>query len=84
MKGTRPDPPQLWIYAIDGTHDQYRHTEDDVTPEMEIHFKTILMRIIIAYTPSITTVRNLDKSQLYTINISLINRLSQDVTHTLF
>ncbi|MFQ6675266.1 MAG: sulfotransferase [Fidelibacterota bacterium] len=70
-------PPRSWTYASDELIEAYRKTEKDYTPELESAFKGIL-KYFIARHGTNGGVRFVDKSQVYTVRLSLINRLLED------
>jgi len=68
-------PPRSWTYACDELLPFYRKTEKDSTPELERKFKRIIRMIIGKYAINKRYARFIDKSQVYTVRVSLINKL---------
>lgn len=66
--------PRSWSYASNALIQKYRNTEEDFTPDMEYIFKSIIKYTLWRYSLTNSS-RFIDKSQVFTVKLSLINRL---------
>ncbi|HDK25746.1 MAG TPA: sulfotransferase [Candidatus Atribacteria bacterium] len=73
-------PPKLrsWTYACDELLPFYRKTAKDATPALKIKFQRIIRMIIGKYAINKYHARFTDKSQVYTVRVSLINELLKE------
>jgi hypothetical protein len=79
INNRRPPNPNFpkpdWLYAIDELLPQYRKTSADASPELEKRFKGAIRLAITTHSRDPQHSRFLDKSQSYTVRLSLINHL---------
>ena len=66
--------PRGWLYATDRLIQDYRNDQSDVNPELKRRFRGIL-RWVIARNSSGQTPRFTDKSQVFTVKVSFLNKL---------
>jgi len=71
-------PPRSWSYACDELIDKYRKTEKDANKYLEQKLKKIIGFVLYRYGKYISSPRFVDKSQVYTVKMSLINELLKD------
>ena len=71
-------PPRSWSYACDDLIDKYRKTDKDANDYLEKRLKQIIGYVISRYGRNIDTPRFVDKSQVFTVKMSLINKLLED------
>lgn len=77
-KHTLFDPPRSWTYACDELLPIYRKTAFDANLELKRKFKRIIRMIIAKYAIDKNDARFTDKSQVYTVRVSLINELLRE------
>ncbi len=68
-------PPRSWSYACDEMFKKYRNTEKDVNKHLERKFKHAIGIAISRYGSDIKEPRFVDKSQVYTVKLSFVNKL---------
>jgi len=68
-------PPRSWTYACDELLPYYRKTAKDATPELKQAFERVIRMCIARHAPDKTNARFVDKSQVYTVRVSLIREL---------
>ena len=72
------DSPRSWTYACDELLSFYRKNSLDANPELERKFKRIIQMIIAKYAIDKNNARFTDKSQVYTVRVSLISELLRE------
>ena len=78
-----PDHPKFsrhtsWLYATDELIDQYRHTAEDVTPDLRVTLRHTLRWLLQRHAIDPDTARFTDKSQSFTVKVSFLNELLKD------
>ncbi len=74
-----PDYPHRdWLYAIDDLLPLYRKTADDATPEIKARFQKAIRLALAIHAPNPSQARFIDKSQSFTVRLSLVNALLQE------
>lgn len=68
-------PHRDWLYAIDDLLPLYRRRAQDATPEMAWQFQRAIRLAIGMYAPNPQQARFVDKSQSFTVRLSLVNAL---------
>jgi len=71
-------PPRSWTYACDELLPFYRKTAQDATPELKQAFERVLRMCIARHAFDKTNARFVDKSQVYTVRVSLIRELLKE------
>jgi len=71
-------PPRSWTYACDELLPFYRKTAEDATPELKRKFKRIIRMVIAKHAINKNHARFIDKSQVFTVRVSLINELLKE------
>jgi hypothetical protein len=66
---------RAWLYATDMLLPSYRKTADDATPEMRRRFQRAIRLAIAIHSKDPQRSRFIDKSQSFTVRLSLINSL---------
>lgn len=68
-------PNRSWLYAIDDLLPLYRGTREAVTAQMEEEFRRAIRLALAIHRITTRDARFVDKSQTYTVRVSLINAL---------
>jgi len=71
-------PPRSWTYACDELLPYYRKTARDATPELKRAFERVIRMCIARHALDKTNARFIDKSQVYTVRVSLIRELLKE------
>lgn len=71
-------PERNWLYAIDELLPLYRKTDADATEEMAYRFRRAIRLAIAMHARDPQRARFVDKSQSFTVRLSLVNALLQD------
>jgi len=71
-------PPRSWTYACDELLPLYRKKAEDATPDLKQKFQRIIRMILSKYLVKEEPARFTDKSQVYTVRVSLINELLRE------
>ena len=71
-------PPRSWTYASDDLFNAYHMTEDDYTPERARTLRSIIAESIYRFGDKRGEKRFVDKSQVYTLKIRLIDALLRE------
>lgn len=67
-----------WLYATDELISYYRKTKKDVTPELEKTFRKMIRWSIKRNAIDKNNARFTDKSQVYTVKVSFLNKILKD------
>jgi len=71
-------PPRSWTYACDELLPYYRKTARDATPELKRALERVLRMSIARHALDQKNARFVDKSQVYTVRVSLIRELLKE------
>ena len=71
-------PPRSWSYACNELIDRYRNTEKEANGYLKKKLKHVIALAISRYGKNIKNPRFIDKSQVYTVKMSFINKLLED------
>ncbi|MGY4706896.1 sulfotransferase family protein [Candidatus Bipolaricaulota sp. J31] len=71
-------PPRSWTYACDELLPYYRKTEKDADERMKRRLERVIRYCIARYAPDRGKARFVDKSQVYTVRVSLIRKLLEE------
>ena len=71
-------PPRSWTYACDELLPFYRKTAQDATPELKRAFQRVIRMCIARHALDKRNARFVDKSQVYTVRVSLIRELLKE------
>ena len=71
-------PPRSWTYACDELLPYYRKTARDATPELKRAFERAIRMCIARHALDKANARFVDKSQVYTVRVSLIRELLKE------
>jgi hypothetical protein len=71
-------PPRSWTYACDELLPYYRKTEADATAELKHRFQRLIRLVLARHAPGDASPRFTDKSQVYTVRVSLIRELLKE------
>ncbi|HDZ01949.1 MAG TPA: sulfotransferase [Nitrospirae bacterium] len=71
-------PPRSWSYACNDLIGEYRCTERDAGDDIALRLRHAIGLAISRYGKNIKTARFVDKSQVYTVKMSFINKLLED------
>jgi len=71
-------PPRSWTYACDELLPFYRKTAQDATPELKQAFERVIRMCIARHALDLKKARFVDKSQVYTVRVSLIRELLKE------
>ena len=71
-------PPRSWTYACDELLPYYRKTAQDATPELKRAFERVIRMCIARHGLDRKNARFVDKSQVYTVRVSLIRELLKE------
>ena len=72
-------PPRSWTYACDELLPYYRKTAKDATPEIKRGLERVIRYCLGRYAPGRSgRARFIDKSQVYTVRVSLIRELFKE------
>ncbi|VAX31501.1 hypothetical protein MNBD_NITROSPIRAE03-1038 [hydrothermal vent metagenome] len=71
-------PPRSWSYACNDLINEYRCTERDARDEIALRLRHAIGMAISRYGKNIENPRFVDKSQVYTVKMSFINKLLED------
>lgn len=71
-------PPRSWTYACDELLPHYRKTAEDATPKLKRAFERAIKMCIARHALDQKNARFVDKSQVYTVRVSLIRELLKE------
>jgi hypothetical protein len=71
-------PRRDWLYATDELLPLYRKKATDATPELVRQFRQAIRLALIIHAKDLRRARFIDKSQSYTVRLSLVNRLLKE------
>lgn len=71
-------PPRSWTYACDELLAFYRKTAKDATPALKARLERAIRLCIVRHAPGKTCARFVDKSQVYTVRVSLLRELLKE------
>ncbi len=71
-------PPRGWTYASDDLYDAYYMTEDDYTPGQARALRSVIAESIYRFSSGEEAIRFVDKSQVFTLKIRLIDSLLRE------
>lgn len=71
-------PPRSWTYACDELLPYYRKTAEDANAQIKNRLVHVIQYCIARHAPNKTAARFIDKSQVYTVRVSLIAKLLEE------
>ncbi len=71
-------PPRSWSYACNDLINEYRCTDSDARAEIVLRLRHAIGMAISRHGKKMETPRFVDKSQVYTVKMSFINKLLED------
>lgn len=71
-------PPRSWTYACDDLLPFYRETADDATEELKACFERLIRMCVSRHAIDKHSAQFTDKSQVYTVRVSLIRKLIEE------
>ncbi len=75
----RFSPPRSWTYASDDLFQAYHMTEENYKPEWSKKLRKIISECILRFSNNRENARFIDKSQIFTLKIRLVNELIRDL-----
>lgn len=69
---------RYWTFATDDNVGHYRREPEDVSEEMAAGFRTVLKKIIRAHALDLDDCRLIDKSHLFCVNVSALQKILAD------